>query len=268
MAGVEPMPKRTMRLPLAALLMALYAGAMPAHGADDPFIAAELERLPPDCRVPAHFVSDPSPLRRSARRVETDRSFRIVVLGSASAQGLGASAPAASWPLRLEALMRERNPALKLQLTVKAKAYDTSRRMLARMPEVIAERPHLVIWETGTAEAVRGLDIEDYVNVLREGIERLAETRTDLILVEPQYGRRSALMTNYAPYLEAIRQAEAMRDLIIFPRYAIMRHWARTDQLVVDNLPAAMMTETADKVYDCLARLLDVQIAYGLRPVP
>ena len=42
--------------------------------------------------------------------------------------------------------------------------------------------------------------------------------------------------------------------------YAIMRHWAKSDQLVVDNLPSSMMTETADKVYDCLARLLDVQI--------
>jgi acyl-CoA thioesterase I len=254
-----------MRLGLAMLLVALSAGVAPAQG-EDAFVAAELARLPPDCSVPAHFVSDPSPLRRSARRVDADRRFRIVVLGSASAQGVGASSPAASWPMRLEVLMRERNPAMKFELTVKAKAYDTSRRMLARLDEVIAERPHLVIWETGTAEAVRGLDIEDYVNVLREGIDRLAETRTDIILVEPQFGRRSALLINYGPYLEAIRQAEAMRDLIIFPRYAIMRHWAKSDQIVVDNLPASMMTETADKVYDCLARLLDLQIAFGLRP--
>ena len=84
-------------------------------------------------------------------------------------------------------------------------------------------------------------------------------------MIEPQYGRRSALLINYQPYLDAMHRAEAMRDLIVFPRFAIMRHWAQSDQIVVDNLPASMMTETADKVYDCLARLLAIQIMHGLR---
>ncbi len=245
----------------AALLLSMDT----ARGADEATLDAEMARLPPQCRAPVAFVADPSLLRRSARRIEREQVFRIVVLGSASAQGIGASTPAKAWPARLEDVLKQRYPATTLRVIVKAKAYDTAQKMLSRLDEVIAERPHLVLWETGTAEAVRGLNIDEFINTLRDGIDRLAETRTDIVLIEPQYGRRSALLINYQPYLDAMHQAEAMRDLIVFPRFAIMRHWAKSDQIVVDNLPASMMTETADKVYDCLARLLAIQIVHGLR---
>lgn len=243
----------------------MLLGAAAAQGADEALLEAEIAKLPAQCHVPVAYVSDPSPLRRSARRIERDQVFRIVVLGSASAQGIGASTPAKAWPARLEDVLKQRYPTRTLRVIVKAKAYDTAQKMLARLDEVIAERPHLVLWETGTAEAVRGLNIDDFILTLREGIDRLAETRTDIVLIEPQYGRRAALLINYQPYLDAMHQAEAMRDLIVFPRFAVMRHWARSDQIVVDNLPASMMAETADKVYDCVAQLLAIQIVYGLR---
>ena len=254
-----------MRWTSLACVAVMLVSVGTAQGADEIALDAEMAKLPPQCRVPVAFVSDPSLLRRSARRIERDQIVRIVVLGSASAQGIGASTPAKAWPARLEEELKQRYPATNLRVVVKAKAYDTAQKMLARLDEVIAERPHLVLWETGTAEAVRGLNIDEFIVTLRDGIDRLAETRTDIVLIEPQYGRRSALLINYQPYLDAMHQAEAMRDLIVFPRFAIMRHWAKSDQLVVDNLPTSLMAETADKVYDCLARLLAIQIVYGLR---
>ncbi|MBL8697706.1 MAG: hypothetical protein JNK67_05015 [Alphaproteobacteria bacterium] len=255
------------RWAVACAAMALV-GAVAARAGDYEQLEEELMKLPAQCQVPTQNVADGTLLRRSAARVEREQIFRIVVLGTATAQGVGASSPDRSWPLRLEALMRERYPTTNLRVVVKAKAYDNAQKMVARLDEVLAERPHLVIWETGTAEAVRGLNIEEFVATLRAGIDRVAETRADIILVEPQYARRTSLLINYGPYLEAIRQAGQMRGLIVFPRYAVMKHWANSEQIVVDNLPASMVAETADKVYDCLARLLAIQISYGMRRNP
>jgi hypothetical protein len=251
----------------AALLLALAA---PARAGDDELAAVdrEIARTPRHCHVPASMIADPSLLRRTAGRLKAERVLRIVVLGTATAAGAGATGPAQAWPQRLEEELKLRFPQATLEVTVKAKAYDTAQRMLARMDEVIALRPHLVIWETGTAEAVRGLNIEDFVAALRDGIDRLAETRADILLVEPQYARKTAMMINFAPYLDAIAQVGNMRDLIVFPRYAVMRWWSEHDQIVVDNLPVNTMAETADKVYDCVARLLAIQIAQGLRATP
>lgn len=252
---------------VAALALAA-AVSMRAAAGEQARLEDELMKLPAQCQVPAQNVSDATLLRRSAARVEREQIFRIVVLGSATAQGVGASSPERSWPVRLEALMRERFPTTTLRVIVKAKAYDNAQKMVARLDDVLAERPHLVIWETGTAEAVRGLNVDDFVTTMRTGIDRIADTRADIILVEPQYARRTSLLINYGPYLEAIRQAGQMRGLIVFPRYGVMKHWANSEQIVVDNLPASMIAETADKVYDCLARLLTIQISYGMRRSP
>jgi len=250
---------------LAALALALPALA----GEEDiAWVEMQVAALPKQCRVPATTVADPSLLVRTAMRLRAERALRIVVLGTATAAGAGASGPGNSWPVQLEADLKARYPTANLSVTVKAKAYDTAQKMLARLGEVIAERPHLVIWEVGTVEAVRGLNVEDFVLALRDGIDRIAETRADMILVEPQYARKTAMLINFAPYNDAITQAANMRDLIVFPRYAVMRWWSEHDQIVVDNLPLATMAATADQVYDCIARLLAIQIAYGLRATP
>ena len=260
-----------MRAALALLLraaaIALALLAAPAWAADDDLAAVEREisQLPTRCRVPAALIGDPSLLRRTAGRLRAERTLRIVVLGTATAAGAGASSPARAWPARLEEELKLRYPQATLQVTVMAKASDTAQKMLARMDDVVAVRPHLVIWETGTPEAVRGLNVEEFVAAMRDGIDRLAETRTDILLVEPQYARKTAMMINFTPYLEAIAQAAAMRDLIVFPRYAVMRFWSEHEQIVVDGLPLNMMAETADKVYDCVARLIAIQIQHGLR---
>ncbi len=253
---------------LAGLALALPTLAAFAGEEDLAWVETQVARLPAQCRVPASLVADPSLLVRTAARLKAERALRIVVLGTATAAGAGASLPGNAWPSRLEEDLKARYPMATLRVTVMAKAYDTAQKMLARLDEVIAERPHLVIWEAGTAEAVRGLNVEDFILALRDGIDRLAATRADMMLVEPQYARKTAMLINFTPYLDAIARAGNMRDLIVFPRYAVMRWWSEHDQIVVDNLPVAMMAATADKVYDCIAQLLAIQIAYGLRTSP
>jgi hypothetical protein len=260
------------------MLKRLVTALIVANGIAGPAVAGEIEdvaaieraiaSMPAYCRVPAAMISDPSRLKRSASRVRNERILRIVVLGSASAQGAGASTPQNSWPAKLEVMLRDYFPTSTLRVIVKAKAYDTARKMYERMDEVIAERPHLVIWETGTAEAVRGLDIDEFIGTITDGVDRLASTRADLILVDPQFARRASMLINFQPYLAAIRHAEAMRDLIVFQRYDVMKFWAKNDQLVIDDLPRSMVADMADRVYDCIGRLLAVQVAYGMRRTP
>ncbi len=70
--------------------------------------------LGPGCGAPTEWLQSP-PLRATATGIATGR-LRILAVGSASVSGPGVSTPAAAWPARLEALLRERRPDLVLPL--------------------------------------------------------------------------------------------------------------------------------------------------------
>jgi acyl-CoA thioesterase I len=59
--------------------------------------------------------------------------------------------------------------------------------MLARFPrDVLSYRPQLVIWQTGTNQALVSEDVQGYEHTVREGIARLKAVHTDVILMDPQ----------------------------------------------------------------------------------
>ncbi len=222
--------------------------------------------VPQACRVPVALnVMDAGRLA-FARRAVRGGDLQVVAIGSTTTLGAGASSPAASWPARLQVELGLRLPPLRVAVTNRGQMRQTTQTMLARFDaDVIAARPHLVIWEVGTAEAVRGLDNDTFFHDLITGIDRLRAAGTDVILMDPQYDRRTALLINFDPILEAIARAAATREVPVFHRHAVMRAWVDAGQFNFETTRPAEMTRVADQVYDCLARLMAQALARALR---
>jgi lysophospholipase L1-like esterase len=252
MAGLEFGGLRGMAM-AAGLLVAVPAFAQsggPAAG-----LTGGAGDMPEFCRVPRAVFVDESRLPLAAKKVMEAGRLVVVAIGSSSTQGMGSSGPEAAWPARFEADLKRRLPDLRVEVHNRAKPRESAEQMLRRLrADVLALRPDLVIWETGTADAVRSIEIDHFAGHIEEGIAQIAAAKAETVLVTPQYARDTARLIAFQPYIDAMNQAGLRRDVLIFPRYEAMRHWIESGAMKLENVPRADMTKVADALYDCLGR--------------
>ncbi len=194
-------------------------------------------------------------LKAVVRRVSKDKTLTVVALGSTSTLGQSASTQTNAWPARLEADLRRRLPGVDVKVHNRGRARDDAENMVRRLPaDVLGLKPDIVIWETGTAEAMRHREVESFSEHLQSGIDLIVQAGADVMLVTPQYSRETARLIAYQPYIDAMNSIGMRRDVLLFPRFEVMRHWVESGQMQLDNLTPAQATAMADQVYDCLGR--------------
>jgi acyl-CoA thioesterase-1 len=228
---------------------------------------AQKPSISPVCEVPQDMLTDSSPLTHAAKRMRLEKRLKIVALGSSSTLGVGASGPTAAYPARLEEALAKMLPDVAVQSVNKGVARQTAVQMVERLDaDVLPEKPAIVIWETGTAEAVRGGDLDTFSNALLAGIDKLQAAGIDVVLMDTQYSRTTAQLINFQPYVAAVEQVAGMRDLILFPRYYVMHYWVDAQRFNFADRSSAEMRKVADTVYDCIGQLLARNIAQALKP--
>ncbi len=239
------------------LMLAALVAVSPAANAAE-------EDVPEQCRVPAALFDDLASFPNAAAHIAREGRITIVAIGGASTQGTGASSTATAWPARLEKALAKRLPGVDIRVVNMGLRGQTARQALERFPvEVARLKPDLVIWETGTVEAVRSEDTDLFPWTMAEGVDRLHEQHADVILMDPQYARGTALLINFQPYLDAIAQTATVPGVTLFPRHQIMRYWAENDRMVPAS--RAEMTRGNDMIYDCIAQLMAEVIEHGLK---
>ena len=114
------------------------------------------------CTVPAHFYDSEPTLPQTTAALASGQTVFIVALGGASTLGRAAGRADLAWPARLAVALGSRFPTAQVKVDNRAVARQTAQEMAARLDrEVIALQPTLVIWETGTTDAVSGTDLDD-----------------------------------------------------------------------------------------------------------
>jgi lysophospholipase L1-like esterase len=248
-----------------ALALALAALAAAPAFAQSTGLSGGMGDMPEFCRVPRNVFVDESRLPHAAKRVQGSKRLVVVAIGSSSTQGMGATGPEAAWPARFEADLRRRLPDVRVEVHNRAKPRDSAEQMVKRLrADVLALRPDLVIWETGTADAVRAVEIDHFSGHLEEGIAQIAAAAAETVLVTPQYARDTVRLIAFQPYIDAMNQAGLRRDVLVFPRYEAMRHWIESGAMKLENVPRADMAKTADALYDCLGRQIARVVARAL----
>ena len=134
---------------------------------------------------------------------------------------------------------------------------QSAQQMVERFPtDVMADDPILVVWEAGITDAVRGIEIDDLVGALQNGIDELKNRAIDIMLVDMQFSRRTSTVINFGQYLEAVHRVGDLNGLYVFPRFAMMRYWSEQNMFNFDEVADEERARLAARVYECVGRRL------------
>lgn len=214
------------------------------------------------CNVPAAQARLDFPLSHTASRIVAGLPVRIVALGSSSTAGAGASSPSATYPSRLAVELTRRFPGHEFTVLNRGVGGEEAADMMARLEKaVIAEKPHLVIWQVGTNAVLRDRPLSPNAALLHEGIARLKAINADIVLIDPQFAPKVTNRPSVNGMVELISQTGKAEKVDVFHRYAMMRRWREVDGMAFANFLSPDDLHMNDWSYDCLARSLGEAIA-------
>lgn len=231
-------------------------------------VAAGVARAEDDaqtCDVPAYLLTTESLLPKVADAVRNARPLTVLVVGSRSSTIV--SSEASAYPAKLQAALKEMLPSIPVNLSVELQTGKTAEEVDANLVKLVeAKRPTLVIWQTGTVDAMRAVDPDDFRGALDEGIVALQNAGADVVLVNLQYSPRTETMISAPPYLDNMRVVAQLHDVPLFDRFAIMRHW--NDAGDFDLFSTFHGTGMAKRVHACLGRALSKFVLDAARLTP
>jgi acyl-CoA thioesterase-1 len=209
------------------------------------------------CTAPSGVTRLKVALPYTARAIRRGEALIIVAIGSSSTEGVGASDQAHTYPAQLAEELRHRWPRLTVTVVNKGIGGETAEQMLARFTrDVLPYRPQLVIWQTGSNQALMSEDVQGYEKTVREGIARLKAAHTDVILMDPQYAPRVLGRPLHKAIVDTLSGVANDLKVAVFRRFAVMRHWVTSGQYKMEDIISRDQLHMNDASYHCIARLL------------
>lgn len=207
------------------------------------------------CAVAQHLVHADAGLTHVADAITKDKKLTIAVAGTTSSTLPGANGQALAYPAKLEAALRKMLPDVTIKVILRVRPRQTAQEMAQGFSKLIKdEKPALVVWQTGTADAMLGVSAEDFQATLEEAVDKLHAGSADVVFMNMQYSPRTDAVLSTEPYSEALRWVGLERAVNLFDRQAVMRQWSELGTF--DLLAATKSLDTAAQVHDCIARLL------------
>jgi hypothetical protein len=226
-----------------SMLAGLLTAAAPARAED----------APASCEVPTYLLASESGLPKVADAVKSARPLDILVVGSRSSTINAAEGSA--YPARLQAMLKEKLPSVAVNLSVELQITKTAEEVAVKFVKLMeGKKPALVIWQTGTVDAIRSVDPDDFRGAVDEGVAALQNAGADVVLMNMQYSPRTETMISVPPYLDNLRVVAQQHDVPLFDRFAIMRQW--NDSGDFDLFSTSHGLDLAKRVHDCLGRAL------------
>jgi hypothetical protein len=216
------------------------------------------------CTVPGYLLYGDSLLERAHVSTRKTKALKIVIVGGTSSTLPGPDGANFAYPARLEAALKRRLPGLSVTVVANVKPRRSAAEIAENIDKLpLDEKPVLVIWQTGTYDAVRGTDLAEFRDSLAKGVEAIQAEGMDIVLVNMQYSPRTELIVAVGPYADGMRWVARERAVPLFDRLAIMRHWYDSGQI---NLYAATKDlGVAKRVHDCVGRALAALIIDAAR---
>lgn len=236
------------------LLLALLVLAGPAWA-----------ELPAQCGVAAHLVETSYPLPK-VKRALAEKKLNILVVGAGSSQLPGANGEKNAFPARLQQALSDQLPGVEVKVATDIKASRTAAEMVKVLPaDLSATKPALLVWQTGTTDAMRAVDPDQFSQALDQGINIARRAGADVVLVNAQYSPRTESMIALSTYSEDMRWVALQQEVPLFDRFSIMRLWS--DLGTFDLYSATKKLDIAERVHDCIGRLLADLVIAAAKPV-
>lgn len=207
------------------------------------------------CGSSGYQVLGDSLLQRVWAAVGKRSALKIVVFGTTSSTLPGSEGTADAYPAKLEANLRRLLPGVQVDVVSQARPRQTAQEMVKTFDQVLREqKPELAIWQTGTYDAMKGVEQREFLASLTEGVEKLTVAGVDVILMNMQYNPRTENILPIEAYAENIRWVARERQVPLFDRFAIMRNWNETG--VIDLYAVTKDVTIAKRLHDCIGRAL------------
>ena len=234
---------------LAVAVLCAPAGAQEAIQCSAPVEAKSLERTPVAFR----------------ERIAQGKPLKIVAIGSSSTSGAGASSAAATYPGQLEAELKKQLPGLPITVLNKGIGGEEAAQMVARFDaDVIDENPDLVLWQVGSNSVLR--DHPTPGEVIRQGVERLKASGTEVVLINPQYAPKILAKADVGHAVDVIMATARDEEVGLFDRFAVMRYWRESERIPFEHFLSSDLLHMNDWSYACTAKLLAAAILDGVKP--
>jgi hypothetical protein len=242
----------SMRRMAGAAVLAAFAWssgfAAPAFAAPAP--------CPP---APEPDASDSLPLLKAA--LKPGGQLDTLVIGSALA---ASKDPAASKDTAKTGYVGEMARALEasvkglhVSLTFDGRRFMSAADMLGVMSADLAHHHYgLVVWQTGTADAVGDEPAGDFFQALSDGAVAAAGAGSALVLVDPQYSRFLEANADLGPYLSSMQAVASTSGALLFDRYAIMHDWAEAGSIDLETAAPSARPAVAARLHACLGQAL------------
>jgi len=131
--------------------------------------------------------------------------------------------------------------------------------MVPGLAKILADdKPSLVIWQTGTTDAINGVAAEDFRTSLDDGVSAIENAGANVILMNMQYSPRTDSMLDVSTLADVMRIVAQQHNALLFDRLGIMRNW--NDSGTFDLYTATKNYDMARRVHECIGRALATQI--------
>src|SRR3569623_2318863 len=192
------------------------------------------------CSVPAYLLSTDSTLPKVEAAFKARAPLRVLVIGSRSSAMSGPDGAASSYPARFEAALRSILPGSDISVSTDLHPRETAADVAAKIEKIMLERkPTLVVWQTGTVDAMRSIDPDDFRAALDTGLAALQKADADVILMNLQYSPRMETILAATNYNDTLRVVAQEHGVPLFDRFA-----------------QAHSIGVAARVHDCIGRAL------------
>jgi hypothetical protein len=210
--------------------------------------------MPQECLVARPLLEENNHLAKAAAAVAAKR-LNVLVLGAGSSSLPGPSGAGMAYPARLKVALQSALPGVAVTVATDV----TARRTAIKMADSLAAdlqraKPDLIVWQTGTVDAMQGADPELFNQALDRGIAAARAGGADMILINAQYSPRTESMIALGTYVEVMRWVAVQHEIPMLDRFAIMKLWS--DLGTFDLYSATKALDTAGQVHNCIGQLL------------
>lgn len=250
--------------------------------------------LPAKCLALEDAAGTPTPLPHVSEMLRPGGTLNVLAIGSAnlfrpeasiapgslisqSVEGASTStvppsqilteAPSGTaFPQQMAIELEKLVPGATVKMTVRGGRGLSAADQLKLLSEMLdRDKYQLVLWQTGTVEAVRNFPPSEFAQTLADGVEKIGQAGADLVLVDPQFSRFLQTNSNIEPYEQAFQVVGSMPNVLVFRRFDLMRSWVSDGQIDLERTPKASRLKAVEQLHACLGAQLAKLVLGGIR---
>ena len=232
------------------------------------------------CEAPDDVAGVITPLPRVGVMLKPGATLNVLAIGSASMFGPEASlAPGSitsqamagatsttvppvqvlttpsdtAFPQQMARELERAVPGLKVQIAARGgRGLSAAEQLQVLGDSLTSDKFQLVIWQTGTVEAVRNAPPSEFAQILADGVGRADRAGADMVLIDPQYSRFLQTNSNIEPYEQAFQQLGSVPGVLLFHRFELMRTWVNEGQIDLERTPKPERKHAVELLHACL----------------